>query len=255
MLSVRAADQWKLVWSDEFDQPNGSAPNATNWVYDVGGGGWGNNELQSYTDRRENSRVENGMLVLEAKQEKLTGKDGKEREFTSARLKTLGKHSWTYGRIEARMKLPRGQGIWPAFWMLGDDITKVGWPRCGEIDIVEHIGKEPTKIHGTIHGPGYSGANGIGKPYTLPDGKAAAEDFHVFAVDWEKDKIAWSIDGTTYFTLTADKLPAGTKWVFDHPHFILLNLAVGGNWPGKPDETTVFPQQFLIDYVRVYARP
>lgn len=252
-LPVIAADQSKLVWADEFDQPDGSAPNATNWVYDLGGGGWGNNELQTYTDRRENSRIANGMLVIEARREKFAGADGKEREFTSARLKTLGKQSWTYGRIEARMKLPRGQGIWPAFWMMGDDVKTVGWPRCGEIDIMEHIGKEPTQVHGTVHGPGYSGGGGIGKAHTLPDGKAVADDFHVFAVDWEKDKITWSMDGNTYFTLTADQLPAGRKWVFDHPHFILMNLAVGGNWPGKPDATTVLPQRLVVDYVRVYS--
>jgi beta-glucanase (GH16 family) len=253
-LEVFAADQLKLVWSEEFDQPDGSAPNATNWVYDLGGNGWGNNELQTYTDRRENSRIESGMLVIEAKQEKFAGKDGKEREFTSARLKTLGKQSWTYGRIEARMKLPKGQGIWPAFWMMGDDVRKAGWPRCGEIDIMEHIGKEPRQVHGTVHGPGYSGAGGIGKGYTLPDRKPVADDFHTFAIDWEKDKITWLVDGNAYFTLRADQLPAGKKWVFDHPHFILMNLAVGGNWPGKPDATTAFPQRLVVDYVRAYAR-
>lgn len=252
-LPVHAADHWKLIWADEFEQAHGSAPNGTNWVYDLGGGGWGNNELQTYTDRRVNSRTENGMLVIEARQEKFTGADGKEREFTSARLKTLGKQSWKYGRIEARMKLPRGQGIWPAFWMMGDDIKAVGWPRCGEIDIMEHIGKEPTQVHGTVHGPGYSGAGGIGKAHKLPDGKPVTDDFHTFAVDWEPNKITWLVDGNAYFTLTADKLPAGKKWVFDHPHFILLNLAVGGNWPGKPDSTTVFPQRLVVDYVRVYS--
>ncbi|HUS35164.1 MAG TPA: glycoside hydrolase family 16 protein [Verrucomicrobiae bacterium] len=252
-LEVFAADRGKLVWSDEFDQPDGSAPKSKNWVHDLGGDGWGNNELETYTDRRKNSRIENGMLVIEARQEKFSGKDGKEREFTSARLKTLGKQSWKYGRIEARMKLPRGQGIWPAFWMMGDDVKKAGWPNCGEIDVMENIGKEPTQVHGTVHGPGYSGAGGIGKAHTLPNGKAVSDDFHVFAIDWSENKITWLVDGNAYFTLTADKIPANKKWVFDHPHFILLNLAVGGHWPGKPDATTTFPQHLLVDYVRVYA--
>src|SRR5437868_1881458 len=167
--------KWKLVWADEFSGPDGSAPSATNWVYDLGGDGWGNNELEAYTDRRANSRIQNGNLVIEAREEKFTGKDGKERNYTSARLKTLGKQSWTYGRIEARMKLPRGQGIWPAFWMMGDDVKKAGWPNCGEIDIMENIGKEPAIVHGTVHGPGYSGAGRIGGAYTLPAGTHLAD--------------------------------------------------------------------------------
>jgi beta-glucanase (GH16 family) len=251
---VFGAEQWKLVWADEFDQPNGSAPNPTNWVYDLGGDGWGNNELQSYTDRRVNSRIENGQLIIEALGEKFTGKDRKPRDYTSARLKTLGKQSWAYGRIEARMKLPRGQGMWPAFWMMGADIHKLGWPTAGEIDIMENIGKEPGIVHGTIHGPGYSGSGGIGGSYTLPDGEAIADDFHVFAIEWHTNKITWFLDDHAYFTVTPEKLPAGKKWVYDHPHFILLNLAVGGHWPGNPNSTTQFPQRLAVDYVRVYER-
>jgi beta-glucanase (GH16 family) len=250
---VFGAERWKLVWSDEFDQPSGSAPNATNWVFEVGGNGWGNNELEAYTDRRANSRIENGHLVIEARPEKFTGKDGKERRYTSARLKTLGKQSWKYGRIEARMKLPRGQGIWPAFWMMGDDVKKAGWPTCGEIDIMENIGKEPGMVHGTVHGPGYSGAGGIGGPYRLPEGRIFADDFHVFAIEWQTNKITWLVDDHAYFSVAPAKLPTGKKWVYDHPHFILLNLAVGGYWPGNPDTTTEFPQQLLVDYVRVYG--
>jgi beta-glucanase (GH16 family) len=253
-FSAAAADGWRLVWADEFDQPNGSAPSPTNWVFDVGGDGWGNNELEAYTDRRANSRIENGHLVIEALQEKFTGKDGKERNYTSARLKTLGKKSWTYGRIEARMKLPRGQGVWPAFWMMGDDIRTKGWPTAGEIDIMENIGKEPSLIHGTVHGPGYSGPGGIGGPYTLPNGKVFADDFHVFAIEWETNKITWLVDDHAFFSVTPEKLPAGKKWVYDHPHFILLNLAIGGHWPGIPNATTKFPQQLLVDYVRAYVR-
>jgi len=210
--------------------------------------------LESYTDRRANSRIENGHLVIEALQEEFAGKDGKKRDYTSARLKTLGKQSWAYGRIEARMKLPRGQGVWPAFWMMGDDIGVKGWPTAGEIDIMENIGKEPGTVHGTIHGPGYSGPGGIGGPYTLSNGKVFAEDFHLFAIEWETNKITWFVDDHAYFSVTPEKLPAGKKWVYDHPHFILLNLAIGGHWPGNPNETTKFPQQLLIDYVRVYSR-
>jgi beta-glucanase (GH16 family) len=252
--SAFAGEGWRLVWSDEFDQPNGSAPNPTNWVYDLGGNGWGNAELEGYTDRRENSRIENGNLVIEAREEKFTGKDGKPRNYTSARLKTLGKQSWAYGRIEARMKLPRGQGVWPAFWMMGDDIRKAGWPSAGEIDIMENIGKEPATVHGTIHGPGYSGPGGIGAPYKIPNAKPLADDFHIFAIEWETNRITWFLDDHAYFSVTPEKLPPGKKWVYDHPHFILLNLAIGGHWPGNPDSSTKFPQQLLIDYVRVYRR-
>lgn len=248
-----ATPSWELVWGDEFGQPDGSAPASTNWVYDLGGGGWGNNELETYTNRRENSRIEGGMLVIEARKETFTGTDNVTRDYTSARLKTLGKQAWTCGRIEARMKLPYGQGIWPAFWMLGTDIKTVGWPKCGEIDIMENIGREPSTVHGTVHGPGYSGGNGIGGGTTLSGGQKLADDFHLYAIEWETNRIRWYLDSQLYFTVTPTNLPADTKWVFDHPHFILLNLAVGGNWPGKPDATTVFPQKLLVDYVRVYA--
>jgi beta-glucanase (GH16 family) len=248
-----ATPAWELVWGDEFGQPDGSAPASTNWVYDLGGGGWGNNELETYTNRRENSRIEGGTLVIEARKETFTGSDNVTRDYTSARLKTLGKQAWTHGRIEARMKLPYGQGIWPAFWMMGTDLKTVGWPKCGEIDIMENIGREPSTVHGTVHGPGYSGGNGIGGGKTLSGGQKLADDFHVYAIEWETNRIRWFYDNQLYFTVTPANLPADTKWVFDHPHFILLNLAVGGNWPGKPDATTVFPQKLLVDYVRVYA--
>jgi beta-glucanase (GH16 family) len=148
--------------------------------------------------------------------------------------------------------VPSGQGIWPAFWMLGNDIGAVSWPACGEIDIMENIGREPTTVHGTVHGPGYSGAAGIGAAYGLPDGAPFADDFHVFAIEWEPQAIRWYVDGALYHTLTPAALPAGARWAFDHPFFMLLNVAVGGNWPGNPDATTVFPQRMLVDYVRVY---
>ena len=180
--------------------------------------------------------------------------DGIARNYTSARLKTLGKFSQTYGRFEARIKIPRGQGIWPAFWMLGDDIDKPGWPTCGEIDIMENIGKEPGIVHGTIHGPGYSGDKGIGSPYALATDQRFADDFHVYAVEWEPAAIRFYVDDHLYATRTPEELPKGTKWVYDHPFFLLLNVAVGGGWPGNPDSTTVFPQTMLVDYVRVYER-
>ncbi len=245
---------WTLVWADEFDQANGSAPDAARWVHDLGGSGWGNNELQTYTSRTNNARVVDGSLVIEARQETYSGADKITRNYTSARLKTQGKSAWTYGRIEARLKLPRGQGIWPAFWMLGANLAPAGWPACGEIDIMENIGREPGVVHGTIHGPGYAGGDGIGGSRTLPNGAALADDFHRFAVEWETNRLRWYLDDQPYFTVTPASLPTGKRWVFDQPQFILLNLAVGGNWPGVPDASTVFPQRLLVDYVRVYAR-
>lgn len=250
LMTGRASAAWTLVWADEFTQANGTSPDSSKWAYDIGTGssGWGNNEWQYYTSRTNNVRIETNMLVIEAKQESYMGSG-----YTSARLKTQGKASWTYGRMEARMKLPRGQGIWPAFWMLGTNITSVGWPQCGEIDILENIGREPTRIYGTVHGPGYSGGNGISGPYSLPGNPVFADDFHVYAVEWTTNQLKWFVDGIHYFTVTPASLPSGAAWVFSQPEFIILNLAVGGNWPGYPDGTTVFPQKLLVDYVRVYS--
>jgi beta-glucanase (GH16 family) len=240
---------WHLVWSDEFNQPDGSPPDPAKWGCDTGGGGWGNNEMEYYTDRTNNARIEDGKLVIEARRENFGGK-----QYTSARLRTLGKASWTCGRFEARIKIPRGQGIWPAFWMLGTNINSVGWPACGEIDIMENIGKEPDTVHGTVHGPGYSGLHGIGGPVTLPGGTAVADGFHVFAVDCESNQITWFMDGRPYFNITPARLPQNARWVFNRPKFIILNLAVGGYWPGYPDATTKFPQRMVLDYVRVYEK-
>lgn len=247
------AASWKLVWSDEFNGPDGSTVDSSKWTAETGGGGWGNNELEYYTDRKENAFQHDGNLVIKVMQEKYTG-DGVTRNYTSARLKTQGKFSQAYGRFEARVKIPRGQGIWPAFWMLGDDIEKPGWPQCGEIDIMENIGKEPGMVHGTIHGPGYSGEKGISSSYSLPGGQKFADDFHVFALEWEPKAIRFYVDDHLYATRTPADLPPGTRWVYDHPFFILLNVAVGGYWPGNPDDSTVFPQTMLVDYVRVYER-
>ena len=249
-----SSSSWKLVWSDEFNGPNRARVDSSKWVVETGGGGWGNDELEYYTSRPQNASQENGNLVIKVLQEKYSGAGGVTRNYTSARLKTLGKFSQTYGRFEARIKIPRGQGIWPAFWMLGNDIEKPGWPACGEIDIMENIGKEPALVHGTIHGPGYSGANGIGAAYALPDDQRFADDFHVFAVEWEPNAIRFYVDDHLYATRIPTDLPQGTKWVYDHPFFLLLNVAVGGGWPGNPDPTTVFPQTMLVDYVRVYKR-
>jgi beta-glucanase (GH16 family) len=242
-----------LTWSDEFDQSDGSAPSPSRWVYDRGGDGWGNNELETYTDRRENSVVRGGALVIRAARERFTGTDGITRDFTSARLKTLGTFSQAYGRFEARITVPRGKGLWPAFWMMGQNVPTVGWPDCGEIDIMENIGREPAVVHGTLHGPGYSGAQGLSGAYTNTGGPFA-NDYHVFAVEWEPAAIRWYVDGTLYFARTRTDLPSGARWVYDHPFFVLLNVAVGGGWPGDPDTTTSFPQEMLVDWVRVYKR-
>jgi beta-glucanase (GH16 family) len=245
---------WKLIWSDEFNGRNGSAVDSNKWSAQVGGGGWGNEELEYHTARKDNAYQSGGVLYIKAIKEKYTGADKVTRDYTSARLVTKKKFSTTYGRIEARMKIPFGQGIWPAFWMLGEDIDSVGWPTCGEIDIMENIGKEPSTIHGTIHGPGYSGANGVGAPYSLPGDQRFADSFHTFAVEWEVNVIRFYCDDKLYKTITPSDLPVGKKWVYDHPFFVILNVAVGGQWPGNPDDTTKFPQMMLVDYVRVYER-
>ncbi len=255
-IAYPAAQKWRLKWSDEFNGAEGSPVDSAKWAFDIGGSGWGNNELEYYTSNTRNASMDgNGSLVITAIREILPKKNkcwyGR-CQYSSARIRTVGKFK-AYGRFEARIKFPFGQGIWPAFWMLGKNINKVGWPNCGEIDIMENIGREPSTVHGTIHGPGYSGASGIGAAYELPTGVPFADgDFHVFAIEWEPGAIRWYGDGNLYQTRTQADLPAGAEWVFDHSFFMLLNLAVGGNWPGSPDATTVFPQRMLVDYVRVY---
>ena len=245
---------WKLVWQDEFNGRDGSPIDKSKWTAEVGGRGWGNHELEYYTDRIDNALQSNGLLIIKAIKEEFTGRDNVKRGYTSARLITKHTFSATYGRFEARLKLPRGQGIWPAFWLLGNDIDKVGWPRCGEIDIMELIGKQPSTVHGTIHGPGYSGGKGLSSSYSLTDGKQFAEAFHVFAIEWEPNRIRFYCDDILYKTVTPEDLPSGTTWVYDHPFFILLNVAVGGDWPGNPDSTISFPQVMLVDYVRVFEK-
>jgi beta-glucanase (GH16 family) len=232
---------WNLVWGDDFEGASGTAADSSKWTYDSGPN-WFNGELQYYAAGTDNASLDgNGNLVIEARQQTREG-----RQYTSARLKTEGKKTFTYGRFEGRMKLPYGQGIWPAFWMLGGN----SWPNTGEIDIMENLGREPTIAHGTIHGPGYSGADGPTATYTLPGGAVFSDDFHTFAIEWEMNAIRWYVDGTLYSTKTPADI-GGNDWVFDHGFFFILNVAVGGDWPGDPDGTTVFPQKLLIDYVHV----
>ncbi|MCO1577608.1 glycoside hydrolase family 16 protein [Crossiella sp. SN42] len=247
---------WAQVWSDEFNGPNGGGVDRNKWNFDIGNAqanGWGNNELQYYTDRTSNAATDGaGNLVITARRE-THGQcwNGRACDYTSARLLTKGKFERAYGRFEARMKLPYGQGIWPAFWMLGNNFPGTRWPDCGEIDIMENIGREPTTVHGTIHGPGYSGAQGIGASKASPDGRPYSQNFHTFAIEWSPTDIKWFVDGQLFQRRTPADL-GGRRWVFDHPFFMILNLAVGGNWPGNPDGSTVFPQRLTVDYVRVF---
>jgi beta-glucanase (GH16 family) len=247
---------WKLVWSDEFNGTDGSAPDSSKWTYDTGGKGWGNNELECYTNLPQNAQIKGGNLVITAMQQPGYACSGATtNNYTSARLKTQGLFSQAYGRFEARIKIPAGQGMWPAFWMLGDNIGSVGWPTSGEIDIMENIGKEPSTVHGSLHGPGTtSRTSDATAPFRLPAGQNFAGDFHLYAVEWEPGTIRFYVDTNLYATFTSSQWPAGGTWVFDHPFFIILNVAVGGSWPGSPDNTTVFPQQMLVDYVRVYTK-
>ncbi|MFD0560139.1 beta-glucanase (GH16 family) [Stackebrandtia endophytica] len=244
-----------LVFADEFDLPAGSPPDPTKWRHDIGGNGWGNAEHQYYTDSTDNIAHDgNGNLVITARQGNPGNYDcwyGK-CEYTSGKITTAQTFNHAYGTYEARIKLPRGQGIWPAWWMLGDNFGDVGWPNSGEIDIMENIGREPGTVHGTVHGPGYSGGGGIGNGYTLPNGQEFADDFHVFKLEWAPGSLTWYVDGNQFFHLTPGGV-GGNQWVFDHPFFMILNLAVGGEWPGYPDGSTQFPQTMVIDYIRVNA--
>lgn len=240
---IPVPEGWNLVWHDEFD---GETINTQNWTYDLGGGGWGNGEMQVYTDAPENARLKNGLLIIEARKE--TNESGGFK-FTSARLKTQGLQAFQYGRVEARIKVPAGAGLWSAFWMLGSNFGTVGWPDCGEIDIMEYVGKDPTLILGTMHGPGYSGALGLTKwnrqTYNI------ADEFHTYAIEWEKDQISWFFDDVKYSTYTRSDVAPKT-WVFDQPFFMILNLAVGGTLGGLVNPDTSFPAQLQVDYVRVY---
>lgn len=241
-----------VVFEDNFDGPAGSPVDGSKWQLETGDN-VNNLERQYYTNSTRNAALDGqGNLVITARKENPGNFNcwyGR-CEYTSARLNTAGRFSHAYGHYEARIKVPRGQGMWPAFWMLGNNFGDVGWPESGEIDIMENVGFEPTTVHGTLHGPGYSGAEGIGAGYTLPGGQHFADAFHTFAVDWSPNRITWSVDGIAYQTRTPADLD-GDRWVFDHPFFLIVNLAVGGRWPGDPDGGTVFPSQLVVDYVRV----
>ncbi len=255
-----AQSAWQLVWSDEFNGPAGTPPSASNWNYDLGGGGWGNGELETYTNSVNNVFQDgNGNLVIQA----IRDASG---NFTSARLQTgapgastdFTDLSWQYGLVEARIKLPFGLGVWPAFWMLGEDIATVSWPQCGEVDIMENFGtfnNNATVNNGTAHGPGYSGGSGITAAITLPFGETVYDDYHIYALEWSENMVQFYVDGVPYNTVTPASIPAGDQWVFNAPFFILLNLAIGGpsTFLGTPDPSTPFPnQQLVVDYVRVY---
>jgi len=255
MMPPAMPEGYTLAWNDEFNGKDGSAPDPAKWTYDIGGDGWGNHELEYYTSRPQNVRLEKGNLMIIARRETYKGGDGVTREYTSTRLKTQGLFAQAYGRFEARIKLPAGQGIWPAFWMLGEDIGTVGWPKCGEVDVMENIGKESATNHGSLHGPSSSKATSdLTSSFSVPAGQRLSDDFHLYAIEWEPAAVRFYFDSKLYATFTPSQLPADGKWVYDHPFFILLNVAVGGDWPGSPDETTVFPQQMLVDYVRVYQK-
>jgi beta-glucanase (GH16 family) len=241
----------KLIWSDEFNGPSGSMPDLKKWTIVNDGSGFGNRELEYYTDRPLNLHQEKGNLIITARKEDYSGKDGAHK-YTSARIESRGRFEVKYGRIEARLKLPKGQGIWSAFWMLGNDFRSTGWPACGEIDIIENVGFEPSKVHGSLHGPGYSGSNPLGGVFTLPNQARFSDSFHVFAIEWDAKAIRFYVDDNLYETQSVSSLPADKHWAFDHPFYIVLNVAVGGYWPGDPDATTRFPTSMLVDYVRVY---
>ena len=231
-----------ITMQDEFDQDG--APNSSIWAYDIGGNGWGNNELQYYTDRSQNVAVQNGYLIITAEKENF-----EEASYTSARILSKGLFEQAYGRFEARIKLPWGQGIWPAFWLLGGDIDTNNWPNCGEIDIMEYRGQNPTMVLGTVHGPGYSGGESISKSYSLTNDRFDT-GFHVFGIEWTPDYINYYVDDVLYNQITPEDVTG--EWVFNKPFFIIINLAVGGSFVGSPNAETVFPQTMLVDYVRVY---
>jgi len=240
---------WQLIWSDEFNGSAGESPDAEKWIFDIGNGpnsdGWGNSELQYYTDRTTNASLDgNGNLAITAKSEVYSGS-----AFTSARIKTFGLFEQAYGRIEARIKTPWGPGIWPAFWMLGSNSETEGWPQCGEIDILELRGQKPNIISGSVHGPGYSGSAAITKSFAFENDRFDV-NFHLFAVEWGKDYIDYFVDSTLYQRITPGNVTG--DWVFDHPFYIILNVAVGGNYLGFPTSQTPFPQSMLVDYVKVY---
>jgi beta-glucanase (GH16 family) len=238
-------NKYQLVWQDEFD---GTQIDTSSWGFQTGGGGFGNNELEYYTDRPENASVSNGHLVITARKEDYNG-----RQYTSARMITKDKRSFLYGRFDIRAKLPKGQGIWPALWMLGQNVDEVGWPKCGEIDIMELLGHAPDTVYGTLHwGAGESEHRSQGDRFALKAGNFS-DDFHVFSLLWEKGSLQILVDDHPCFSMTRQQF-ATDNYPFDKPQYFLFNIAVGGDWPGSPDTATVFPQQMLVDYIRVFQK-
>lgn len=247
-------NDWQLVWSDEFDYSG--LPDPSRWGYDVGGHGWGNKELQNYTDKRkENARVENGMLIIEAR------RDGDEKNpYTSARLVSKGKGDWTYGRFEVKAKLPSGRGTWPAIWMLPTQRSYGAgyWPDNGEIDIMEHVGHDPDVVHGSAHTKAYHHSISTQKSGNTKV-ESARSEFNVYAVEWTPQEIKWYVNDRHYFTFANERLsnPAADykQWPFDKPFHLLLNVAVGGMWGGAQGvDDSIWPQRMEIDYVRVYQK-
>jgi beta-glucanase (GH16 family) len=235
---------YEMVWSDEFDADAGTSPDAAKWVYDLGTGqnGWGNNELQTYTDDAENISTDGeGNLKINAI------RNGS--SYTSARIKTEGLFTQKYGRIEARIKTPSGAGIWPAFWMLGSNIDEVSWPQCGEIDIMEQKGSQSSITYSSLHGPGYSGGNAATTPYGLQDGRFDS-DFNIYAIEWGEDYVDFFVNDFLFKRLTP--VDVSGEWVYNQPFFLILNVAVGGSFVGPPNENTPSPATMSIDYVRVY---
>ncbi len=242
---------WTLVWSDEFDRTG--MPDTNKWTYETGF--VRNKEAQYYTKGRlENARVENGHLVIEGRKEEYLGPDGKTAHYTVASLTPEGLFETTYGRIEVRAKLPRGRGMWPAIWLLGTNISKIGWPKCGEIDIMEAVGYEPDKVFATVHWFGIEKGKHASLGGRLP-GQKPSDDFHVYAVEWFADRMDFYYDSTLYFTYPIKNAGSDEKNPFHKPHYLLMNLAIGGGWGGqKGIDDSVFPQQYVIDYVRIYKR-
>lgn len=260
-----AADsRWTLAWSDEFDAPADTPPDSRKWVAETGDNGWGNDELEYYCapgssegpcDPKKPNAVQDGkgFLVLQA----LKNSAG---TWTSGRFKSFGLAEFQYGRIEARIRLPVGAGLWPAFWLLGVDKSSTGWPSCGEIDVMENVpagvpgGLGPDTVKATLHGPGYSGVHGEGRNYKLPSGGRVDDGFHLYGALWSKGRVRFYVDDRTkpYLTLTPKDIPKGSAWVFDKPFYLIMNLAVGGSWPKNPDAGTPNPAKMLVDYVRVY---
>ncbi len=228
---------YTLVWSDEFE---GAGLNTADWNYETGNSGWGNNELQNYMSGTSNAFLSNGKLVIEAKNEG---------GYTSARITTQDKQAFQYGRIDIRAILPQGQGIWPALWMLGEDFSTIGWPHCGEIDIMELVGHQPDRVYGTAHWDNNGSHASYGDNVALNSG-VFADEFHVFSIVWNAQSIRWYLDDNLYHTI--DITPANLSELKDQPFFFIFNVAVGGDWPGSPDGTTVFPQRMIVDYVRVF---